>query len=137
MRSCFVFWGLLCLPLFTVASQVKLHCWIVADDMGDSPHSYETISNQVVSVNRIYSQVAMSFTIESISHTNSTRLTNVVQRGLDCPKGSLSKPFPRPAKRASAFSASAPQGVHVTADHERAHQIRSRMQPGRGERYAD
>ena len=77
MRSCFVFWGLLCLPLFTVASQVKLHCWIVADDMGDSPHSYETISNQVVSVNRIYSQVAMSFTIESISHTNSTRLTNV------------------------------------------------------------
>ena len=119
------------------SSTIKLYCWVVGEDDGRTFHTISSISNQVESVNRIYSQVAMSFTIESISYTNSTRLTNVVQRGLDCPKGSLSKPFPRPAKRASAFSASAPQGVHVTADHERAHQIRSRMQPGRGERYAD
>ena len=72
------FWGLLCLPLFLAASPVKLYCWIVADDTGESHHSPESITNQVVSLNRIYSQVAMSFTIESISQTNCTRLANVV-----------------------------------------------------------
>ena len=66
------------LPYMLVASPIKLYCWIIGTNRGDSIHSEETISNQVVSVNRIYSQVAMSFTIESISHTNSTRLTNVV-----------------------------------------------------------
>ena len=58
-------------------SPIKLHCWIVAEDDGRTFHTLNSISNQVGSVNRLYSQVAMSFTIESISHTNSTRLTNV------------------------------------------------------------
>ena len=64
------------LPVFS--SPIKLCCWIVAEDDGRTFHSPGLISNQVESVNRIYSQVAMSFSVESITFTNSTRLTNVV-----------------------------------------------------------
>ncbi len=71
------------------ASPTKLYCWIVCDDEGRSPHSEVSLSNQVASLNRIYSQVAMSFSIESISYTNSTRLsfvdyTNDVQNAELC-----------------------------------------------------
>lgn len=60
------------------AAPVGLHCWIVADDAGQSSHSFATISNNVAELNRIFSQVAMSFEIQSISCTNSSHLSNVV-----------------------------------------------------------
>ena len=63
------------LPVFS--SPIKLCCWIVAEDDGRTFHSPGLISNQVELVNRIYSQVAMRFDIESITVTNSTRLTHV------------------------------------------------------------
>lgn len=56
---------------------VKLFCWIVADDNGISSHTEASVSNHIVAVNRIYSQVAMTFERESMITTNSTRLTHV------------------------------------------------------------
>ena len=46
----------------------------VADNRGDSLHTYSSISNSVDELNAIYSQVAMEFGIGSISRTNSTIL---------------------------------------------------------------
>ena len=60
------------------SSSIGLHCWIVADDEGSTSHSPTTVSNNVVELNKIYSQVGMSFSVESISYTNSTHLTNIV-----------------------------------------------------------
>lgn len=60
------------------SASIKLHCWIVADDDGSTPHSPTTISNNVDELNMIFSQVGMSFSIESISYTNSTHLTRIV-----------------------------------------------------------
>lgn len=60
------------------SSPIGLHCWIVTDDRGSTRHSVTTISNNVAELNKIYSQVGMSFCVESISCTNSTYLTNVV-----------------------------------------------------------
>lgn len=60
------------------SSSIGLHCWIVADDGGSTPHSLTTISNNVAELNKIYSQVGMSFSVESISYTNSTHLTRIV-----------------------------------------------------------
>ena len=56
---------------------VKLFCWIVADDNGISSHTEASVSNHIDAVNRIYSQVAMTFERESMITTNSTRLTHV------------------------------------------------------------
>lgn len=56
---------------------VPLCCWLVADNRGDSLHSYSSISNCVDDLNAIYSQVAMEFEIQSISRTNSTHLTHI------------------------------------------------------------
>ena len=56
---------------------IPLYCWIVADNRGDSLHTYSSISNSVDELNAIYSQVAMEFGIGSISRTNSTYLTHV------------------------------------------------------------
>lgn len=53
---------------------IPLYCWIVADNRGDSLHTYSSISNSVDELNAIYSQVAMEFRIGSISRTNSTIL---------------------------------------------------------------
>lgn len=77
MRKRIFFATLVLLSVCGLSSPVKLYCWIVKNDRGESPHSEASISNQVVSLNRIYSQVGMSFCVESISYTNSTRLTNV------------------------------------------------------------
>lgn len=65
------------LVLTVHSAPIKLYCWIVQDDGGRSPHSETTLTNHLATVNRIYSQVAMRFSIESISYTNSTRLTAV------------------------------------------------------------
>ena len=75
--KCMIFLLLLVAGLPVFSLPIKLCCWIVAEDDGRTSHSPNAISNQVESVNRIYSQVAMRFVIESISVTNSTRLTNV------------------------------------------------------------
>ncbi len=78
MKHILVCFCLLIFGLTVWSEPIKLHCWIVANDRGDTPHSAESICRQVEMANRIYTQVAMSFTIESISYTNSTRLTDVV-----------------------------------------------------------
>ena len=77
MRKRFLFATFVLLSIYGLASPVKLYCWIVNNDRGESPHSEVSISNQLISLNRIYSQVGMSFSVESISYTNCTRLTNV------------------------------------------------------------
>ena len=77
MRKYFLFATFVLLSIYGLASPIKLYCWIVKNDRGESPHSEVSISNQVESVNRIYSQVGMTFSIETISCTNSTRLTHV------------------------------------------------------------
>lgn len=67
------------MALFSVgASHSKLHCWLVADDFGDSPHTMLSVSNRVDKLNKVFSQVAMDFSIASFSWTNNTYLTDIV-----------------------------------------------------------
>lgn len=65
------------LALFLAADTVPLKCWIVADDMGQGGRSEASVSNLIAGVNAIYAQVAMKFSIFSISTTNRTEWTNV------------------------------------------------------------
>lgn len=60
------------------AKTIGLSCWIVAEDDGDSQHSPSTITNCVIELNRIFSQVAMEFSLVSIVKTNSSHLANIV-----------------------------------------------------------
>jgi len=60
-----------------LAQPVSLHCWIVQRDDGVQRISLESISNQVTSANKIFSQVAMSFEISSINYTNDSRYVSV------------------------------------------------------------
>lgn len=66
------------LALLTCAEPIGLHCWIVANNEGVTTHSCATVTNNVVELNKIFTQVAMSFSIQSITYTNSTYLANVV-----------------------------------------------------------
>lgn len=71
------------------ADSVGLCCWIVGNDGGDTAFTCDDVSNLVNGVNEIYSQVALSFVIDSISYTNNTYLsdltyTNAVQRAAIC-----------------------------------------------------
>jgi len=63
--------------LVASASPIKLYCWVIGEDVGGFPRSSSTITNYVTAVNKIYTQVAMEFSIESISYTNNTRLAHV------------------------------------------------------------
>lgn len=63
--------------MFLAAETVPLKGWIVADDMGQGGRSEASVSNLIAGVNAIYAQVAMKFSIFSISTTNRTEWTNV------------------------------------------------------------
>lgn len=78
MRHCIAALGAFLLTTTVCAEPIELHCWIVADDFGVTLHSSEAISNSVVELNKIYSQVGMSFCVRAISCTNSTYLTRIV-----------------------------------------------------------
>ena len=76
-------------PIFASASDVKLSCWIVGNDAGDAAFTSDGVSNLVKGVNEIYSQVVMTFVIDSISYTNNTYLsdliyTNAAQKAAIC-----------------------------------------------------
>lgn len=79
MRRCLllVLVGFLSCALVS-AKTIGLSCWIVAEDDGDSQHSPSTITNCVIELNRIFSQVAMEFSLVSIVKTNSSHLANIV-----------------------------------------------------------
>ena len=75
--------------VFAGASDVKLSCWIVGNDGGDTAFTSDGVSNLVKGVNEIYSQVVMTFVIDSISYTNNTYLsdliyTNAAQKAAIC-----------------------------------------------------
>ena len=78
MRSvCFwLFFGIA--SACNTAKSADLYCWIVADDDGATSHSCSTITNNVAELNKIFTQVAMSFSVQSVTYTNSTYLTNIV-----------------------------------------------------------
>ncbi len=59
------------------SNSVNLKCWIVTDGINTGGHTQETVSNMVNGVNDIYSQVCLTFEIESISITNDSYLANV------------------------------------------------------------
>lgn len=74
---------------FSDTNTVKLCCWIVGNDSGDAAFTCEGVSNLVQGVNEIYSQVVLTFEIDSMSYANSTYLsdlvyTNAVQREAIC-----------------------------------------------------
>lgn len=77
-RKPILFWAALLPAISIFAAPIKLTCWIVREDNGASPHSAETVTNCVVELNKIFSQVAMEFSLESISWTNSSYLTSIV-----------------------------------------------------------
>lgn len=64
--------------VFAGASDVKLSCWIVGNDAGDAAFTSDGVSNLVKGVNEIYSQVVMTFVIDSISYTNNTYLSDLI-----------------------------------------------------------
>ena len=78
MKILVTLYCLLFMVSLACSSSIGLHCWIVADDEGSTSHSPTTVSNNVVELNKIYSHVGISFSVESISYTNSTHLTNIV-----------------------------------------------------------
>lgn len=61
----------------SLATPVELHCWIVGNDNGSGCRNMESVTNLVNGVNQVYAQVAMTFTISSVSYTNSTHLANM------------------------------------------------------------
>ena len=73
--SCFL---VIIFASLTSAETIGLHCWIVANNEGVSSHSYSSVTNDVIELNKIFAQVAMSFSIQSVTYTNSTHLTNIV-----------------------------------------------------------
>lgn len=66
------------ISVIAIASPVKLHCWILRQNNGAAYFTAGDVSNMVQSVNEIYSQVALTFKIESISYTNNTQLADLV-----------------------------------------------------------
>ena len=79
MRRAFAAVGLAVILAFpAVAHTIDVHCWIVAEDDGGTPHTPSSISNCVEELNGIFSQVAMSFAVKSLLQTNSTHLTHIV-----------------------------------------------------------
>ena len=71
-------WLVAVIPFLSLAQSVDLYCWIVAEDNGQTIHSHSSVSNSVSELNKIFSQVAMNFSIRSIVQTNSTYLANIV-----------------------------------------------------------
>jgi hypothetical protein len=65
-------------PIFASTNSVKLNCWIIGDDGGNTAFTYDGVSNLVNKVNEIYSQVVLTFVIDSISHTNNTYLSDLI-----------------------------------------------------------
>ena len=63
---------------FAGASNVKLSCWIVGNDAGDAAFTPDSVSNLVQGVNEIYSQVVVTFVVDSISYTNNTYLSGLI-----------------------------------------------------------
>ena len=53
-------------PVFAGANDVKLACWIVGNDGGNTAFTSDGVSNLVQGVNEIYSQVVLTFVIDSI-----------------------------------------------------------------------
>lgn len=78
MRSCITSLCSLIALTAVGSAPIDLYCWIVADDRGSTQHSVTSVSNDVDELNKIFTQVGMSFTVLSISFTNSTHLTNIV-----------------------------------------------------------
>lgn len=64
--------------LVSTGEAVKLHCWIVGNDDGETSFSEDSVRDIVEGVNQIYAQVAMSFDVSSVSFTNDTRLSDLV-----------------------------------------------------------
>ena len=76
-------------PVFAGANDVKLACWIVGNDGGNTAFTSDGVSNLVQGVNEIYSQVVLTFVIDSIFYTNNTYLsdltyTNAAQKAAIC-----------------------------------------------------
>lgn len=87
------------LELSALANPVDLHCCIVRSE-GDelsNPTTISQISNELVEVNRVFRQVAMSFRLESCVYTNDYALSSIVETNaaqlvdlmsiLDCGEG--------------------------------------------------
>lgn len=82
-----------------VSRPINLHCCIVRSDEGESsnPTSVSQISNELVEVNRVFRQVAMSFRLDSCVYTNDSSLASIVETNavqlvdlmsiLDCGEG--------------------------------------------------
>ncbi len=78
MSRSVVFLLALLASFFSMGETVKLHCWIVGDDDGGTSCSADSIQALVDGINQIYNQVALSFSIGSVSFTNDTRLSDLV-----------------------------------------------------------
>ena len=65
-------------PVFAGANDVKLACWIVGNDGGNTAFTSDGVSNLVQGVNEIYSQVVVTFVVDSISYTNNTYLSDLI-----------------------------------------------------------
>lgn len=62
---------------YAFANSIPLKCWIVNDDSGTGHWSSEAVFDIINKVNSIYTQVCMSFSITSVSNTNSTFLSAI------------------------------------------------------------
>lgn len=82
-----------------LARPVNLHCCVVRaeGDESSNPTGAQQISNELVEVNRVFRQVAMSFRLDSCVYTNDSALASIVETNvvqlvdlmsiLDCGEG--------------------------------------------------
>ena len=82
-----------------LANPINLRCCIVCSEEGESsnPTSAFQISNELLKVNRVFRQVAMSFRLDSCIYTNDSSLSSIVETNaeqlvelmsiLDCGEG--------------------------------------------------